>query len=122
MLTLFAPFDWRHLDGGLVKPDLLVIRRSDFDRHGPLAPSATPLLVIEILSPANPQYDQAVKRELYQRLAVPAYWIIDPDAPSVLELRLTDGAYRVEAEVSGDQQFMTDWPFPLQFHPADLIL
>ena len=121
-MVLAAPFDWRHPDGGLVEPDLLVIRRADADRKGPLGPSATPLLVVEILSPSNPQYDLAVKRALYQRLGVPAYWIIDPDRLSVLALRLTDGAYGVEAEVTGDEEYVTDWPFPVRFQPRDLAL
>lgn len=63
-VALAAPFDWCHPDGGVVQPDLVVIQRADFDRHGPLAPSATPLLVVEILSPSNRQYDLAMKRDL----------------------------------------------------------
>jgi Uma2 family endonuclease len=121
-LTLFAPFDWRHPDGGVVEPDLLVIRRADFDVDGPLAPTATPLLVIEILSPSRPQYDLALKRALYERLAVPAYWIVDPRRQSVLALRLADGAYEIEAEVTGDEEFVTDWPFPVRFFPRQLAL
>lgn len=119
-LTLAAPFDWRHPDGGLVEPDLLVMRRSDFDHHGPLPPSATPLLVVEILSPANRQYDLAMKRDLYERLEVPAYWVVDPDRPSLLALRWTDGAYRVEAEVFADDEFVTDRPFAVRLRPSDL--
>lgn len=121
-MTLVAPFDWHHADGGVVEPDLLVIRRSDFDADGPLSPSATPMLVVEILSPSNPQLDLAVKRALYERLGVPAYWIVDPKRLTLLALRLVDGAYAMDAEVSGDEQFVTDWPFPVQFCPADLIL
>ncbi len=119
-LTLAAPFDWRHPDGGLVEPDLLVIRRTDFDRHGPLAPSATPLLVVEILSPSNPQMDIAVKRALYERLGVPAYWIVDPDRPSVVALRLSEGAYAIEAEAAGSDEFVVGFPFPVRFLPGDL--
>lgn len=118
--ALVAPFDWRHPDGGLVEPDLLVIRRADADPKGPLPPSATPLLVVEILSPSNPQYDLAVKRALYERLGVPAYWVVDPDRPSLLALRWADGPYQVEAEVTGDDEFVTDWPFPLRLRPSDL--
>ena len=119
-LTLTAPFDWRHPDGGLVEPDLLVMRRSDFDRRGPLPPSATPLLVVEILSPSNPQYDLAVKRALYERLGVQAYWIVDPDRPSVTELRLVDGVYSVGVPAAGEDEFSTDWPFAVRFRPSQL--
>lgn len=121
-LTLFAPLDWRHPDGGVVEPDLVVMRIADFDRRGPLGPSATPLLLVEILPPSRPQYDRAVKRALYQRLGVPAYWIVDPKRLTVLALRLVDGAYATEAEVTGDEEFVTDWPFPLRFRPRQLDL
>ena len=119
-VVLAAPFDWRHPDGGVVEPDLLVIRRVDADVDGPLAPTATPMLLIEILSPSRPQYDLAVKRALYERLGVPAYWIVDPRRHSVLALRLTDGTYETEAEVTGDEEFVTDYPFPVRFCPDEL--
>jgi Uma2 family endonuclease len=120
-VSVYAPFDWRHSNGGVVEPDLLVIRRADVDPDGPLGPSATPLLLVEILSPSHRQYDLAVKRELYERLGVPAYWIIDPKTPSVLALRLTNGVYEVESNVSGDEEFATDWPFPVRFRPSQLL-
>jgi hypothetical protein len=44
-MALIAPFDWKLPDGGSVEPDLLVIRRRDFDPAGPLGPTAIPLLV-----------------------------------------------------------------------------
>ncbi len=118
--ALNAPFDWRLPDGGLVEPDLLVIRQADIDPKGPLHASATPLLVVEILSPSNPQLDLVVKRDLYEGLRVPAYWIVDPERPSVLALRLTGGVYSIEAEVAGDDEYATDWPFPVRFRPTDL--
>ncbi|MGH9123500.1 MAG: Uma2 family endonuclease, partial [Acidimicrobiales bacterium] len=85
MLTMLSPFDWRHPDGGVVQPDLLVMWKRDADRHGPLGPEATPLLVVEILSPSNRAYDRAMKREV--------------------------GVYDTEAEVSGEDEFSTDAPF-----------
>jgi Uma2 family endonuclease len=121
IMALFAPLDWRQPDGGVVEPDLLVLRRADFDIDGRfLADTATPLLLIEVLSPSRPQYDLAVKRALYERLGVPAYWIVDPRRHSVLALRLIEGAYEIEAEVTGDEEFVTDWPFPVRFRPNEL--
>src|SRR5699024_4927258 len=52
MLVLPAPYDWRVTETGeSFQPDVLVIRRSDFDPDGPLR--ATPLLVIEVVSPSG---------------------------------------------------------------------
>lgn len=115
-----APFDWKHPDGGLVEPDLLVMRLADVDPKGPLGPSATPLLVVEVLSPSCPLLDTALKRALYERLGVPAYWMVDPVEPSIVALRLAGGRYQVEAEVAGEEEFITEWPFPVRFRPAEL--
>jgi Uma2 family endonuclease len=51
---------------------------------------------------------------LYERLGVPAYWIVDPEGPSVVALRLVGGVYETEADVSGSDVFSADWPFPTQ--------
>ena len=48
-----------------------------------------PDLIAEILSrfqPAHTERDQFVKRELYARHGVPEYWILSPDAETVLVL------------------------------------
>jgi Uma2 family endonuclease len=66
--------------------------------------------------------DFDVDRPLYEHLGVPAYWIVDPRRSSVLALRLTDGAYEIEAEVTSDEEFVTDWPFPVRFCPRQLAL
>jgi Uma2 family endonuclease len=117
-MAIPAPYDWKLPDGGSVEPDVLVIRREDFDRTGPLHIGSVPLLLVEVLSPSNSAQDRLLKRELYERLGVPAYWIVDPLGLSLLALRLTDGRYEIEFE--GDGRFRTDWPFPVEFVVADL--
>ena len=117
-MAMVAPFDWKLPDGGSVQPDVMVIRREDFDPAGPLPASAVPLLVVEVLSPSNPAQDRMLKRDLYQRLAVPAYWIVDPSRPSLLALRRVEGRFEVEADTS--ETFRTDWPFPIQVIVAEL--
>ncbi len=119
-MVLIAPCDWNLPSGDSVEPDLLVIRRQDYIPSGHVPPSATPLLLVEILSPSNVNYDRLIKRALYESLGVPTYWIVDPEGPSILALRLDNGTYRVDAEVSGDQTFATDWPYPVELVPAAL--
>lgn len=119
-LVLAAPYDWKLPDSGSVQPDLVVVRRDDVDLDGPLPATALPLLVVEVLSPFNREHDRAVKRALYQSLGVPAYWIVDPVAPSLLALRLAAGRYEVESQVSGPSTFSTDWPFAIRVVPAEL--
>ena len=117
-MAMVAPFDWKLPDGGSVQPDVMMIRRTDFDPSGPLPASAVPLLVVEVLSPSNPAQDRTLKRELYERLGVPAYWIVDPYGPSLLSLRLRDGRFEIEFE--GRTTFRTDWPVAVEIRVAEL--
>ncbi len=119
-VVLPAPCDWYLPSGDSVEPDLLVIDRSDFQPAGAVPASATPLLVVEILSPSNANQDRLVKRALYESLGVPAYWIVDPLAPSLLALRLRDEKYQAEAEATGEEAYVTDWPYPVRVVPAEL--
>ena len=56
---------------------------------------APPLLVIEIVSPGELQRDRdyIAKRQQYQDLSIPEYWIIDPQAQNVLVLELVGTTY-----------------------------
>ena len=56
---------------------------------------APPILVMEIVSPGDLQRDRnyIAKRSQYQDLGIPAYWIIDPQAESLLVLELIDTTY-----------------------------
>ncbi|HUY98626.1 MAG TPA: Uma2 family endonuclease [Verrucomicrobiae bacterium] len=119
-MVLSAPYDWRLPDGGSVEPDIVVIQRVDFDPDGPLASSHVPMLVAEVLSPSNQDQDRSVKRHLYESLGVPAYWMVDPQGPSLIALRLRRGRYQPEAEVAGAEALVTDWPFSVRVVPAGL--
>ncbi len=119
-MAMIAPFDWKLRDGGSVQPDVMVIRRKDFDRDGPLPASAVPLLVVEILSHSNAAYDRMLKRDLYERLGVRSYWMVDPSDLSLLALRLIEGQRRYTVEDETNGTFRTDWPFPFTMALADL--
>jgi Uma2 family endonuclease len=121
-----SPFDWFHEDGGVVQPDLLVARPGDFDATGHLRQPAAPLLIVEVLSPSNRSFDLTLKYELYQRLGVPAYWIVDPEAPGIRAFRLREAGtpesrYEVDTEAGPGNELAKDWPFPVRIRPADLV-
>jgi Uma2 family endonuclease len=42
-----------------------------------------PDLIIEILSPSTAYYDMIEKKEIYEKLGVKEYWIVDPKKESV---------------------------------------
>jgi len=63
----------------LVQPDVYVLPLVHGRRPRAPAEVATPLLLIEVLSPSTAHVDRVVKRQRYQRLGV-EYWIVDLDA------------------------------------------
>lgn len=80
----------------LVRPDLAGWRRE----RVPERPTGTPIYVrpdwiCEIVSPTNARRDNVEKLELYRRYGVPHYWIVDPDAGTLVVYRLTPDGYLV---------------------------
>lgn len=79
-------------------PDLLVMTEIQRQRLRNL-PSAVledaPLLVVEIVSPENPEEDYRYKRSEYAALGIPEYWIIDPQALKVSISTLVSGFYEL---------------------------
>lgn len=115
--VLVAPFDVDAGPRSQVQPDVLVIPRDDTD--GPVPP---PLLAVEVLSPFNRGYDLVTKRNLYERALVPAYWIVEPDEPSVTVLELDgDGHYAEVARVAGSGIVSVAQPCEVRFSPVDLV-
>jgi Uma2 family endonuclease len=60
----------------VVQPDLLVV--CDRGKIGEAAILGAPEWAIEVLSPASESRDRREKRLLYERFAVPEYWIVSP--------------------------------------------
>jgi Uma2 family endonuclease len=73
----YAPLDALLSEFDIVVPDLVYIsnERSRYltskNLQGP------PDLVIEILSPSTKRRDQILKRDLYERVGVQEYWVVD---------------------------------------------
>lgn len=91
---LYAPVDVVLSNEDIVQPDLLFIHK---DRLAILTEKnvrGAPDLVIEILSPSNPEWDRENKRKLYEKYGVREYWIVDPDSQSIEILTLTDAGFQ----------------------------
>lgn len=52
-----------------------------------------PDLVAEVISPATARRDRLDKRDLYERVGVGHYWLLDPEALTLECYRLQGGAY-----------------------------
>jgi Uma2 family endonuclease len=74
-----APTDVELTETDVVQPDLVIVayaRREIITRRRILG---IPDLLVEVLSPSRPEYDLDLKLHLYERCAVPDYWIADPE-------------------------------------------
>ncbi len=82
-VVLDAPCDVYFSRYDIVQPDILFVA---YDRRGMIKEKyvqGPPDLVIEVLSPSEPERDREIKRKLYAHAGVLEYWIVDPEAKSV---------------------------------------
>jgi Uma2 family endonuclease len=96
-----APFDVRLPEKNeadesittVVQPDLSIIgNKSKIDDRGC---RGAPDLIIEIHSPGSAKHDLETKRDLYEKHAVPEYWIVFPNEKLIHIFRLNDsGRYQ----------------------------
>lgn len=77
LIPLAADLDLR--SGQLVQPDLFVGAMVEGREPIEWEEFGVPILVVEVLSPSTARHDRLTKRKLYQRVGVPAYWIVDLD-------------------------------------------
>ena len=88
--TVLVEIDWVVSRDTVVRPDVTAICGPEPAGHVERAPA----LVVEILSDATRDRDRIFKRDLYAAQGVRWYIILDPDAGTILPLRLTaDGEY-----------------------------
>ena len=116
--VLPAPFDWVVDDVTKFQPDVVVARRDDV---GDQRLEATPLLVVEVLSPSTHLADLTLKRTAYERARVPAYWIVDTDVPRLTALHMSEGRYIEAASVARAESYTADFPFPVVVVPDALV-
>ena len=95
-----APVDLQLSDHDIVQPDLVIVTQGRKHILTPTKIKGVPDLVIEIVSPTNPDHDLKTKRKLYEDSAIPEYWIVLPDEHQVLQLVLHEGRYQESLETS----------------------
>ena len=95
--TYCAPLDVTLGEKTVVQPDLLHVSSDQQDIVRERRIDGAPQLVVEILSPSNRRKDRLQKLQIYQRGAVPHYWIVDPDQRTLECFALHDGIYALVA-------------------------
>lgn len=91
--ALFAPFRLRLWPGKFREPDLVFLaNRRDPRRLEEYWSGAD--LVMEVISPDDPNRDLIEKRREYAQAGIAEYWIVDPRTETVLVLQLAQDVYQ----------------------------
>lgn len=98
-------------------PDLMVLQPEHLEvaRQAVLLDMVPPLFIAEVVSPGNKnsenhQRDYVWKRQQYEELGIPEYWIIDPHLDRVTVLVLVNGRY--ESLIYSASQQIVSCVFP----------
>lgn len=81
-----------------LQPDVLFIQAGRLGIVGEDSVEGAPDLIMEVLSPSNWLYDRRDKKEVYEEVGVPEYWIVDPRMGTIEVHVLEDNVYRLVNE------------------------
>ena len=98
-IAFVSPIDVILSDSEIVQPDAVVALRTQVSERGI---EGSPLLIVEVVSPARPALDREIKARRYAANGVPRYWLVDPLAQTVECFVLDAGVYVRTASASGD--------------------
>ncbi len=82
-VVFYAPLDVLLTANDVFQPDILFISNERREIRTAANIQGAPDLVVEILSPSTERHDRGRKQEIYGRLGVREYWIVDPQAETV---------------------------------------
>ncbi len=88
----FAPLRVRMRAGKYREPDIILVRDANDPRRQDRYWRGADL-VVEIVSPDNPERDTTEKRADYAEAGIPEYWIVDPEAETIAVLHLAGQHY-----------------------------
>ncbi len=106
-----APIDVTLSGTNVVQPDLIYIpgARSEIVEEARI--DGAPYLVVEVLSKWTRSKDRVMKRNIYERMQVPHYWVVDPEDEAIEAYALRDGAYVMRSSGLGEGEFVhPDFP------------
>lgn len=115
-----APLRLRLPSGRYREPDLLILRSAKDPRRGNAWWKGADL-VVEIVSPDDPERDYVTKRQEYAQAGIPEYWIVDPEHETITILHLKEESYS-EHDVVGRGAIATSVSFPDYAVAVDAVL
>ena len=99
----FAPLRLRIREGKFREPDLLLVRDAGDPRRGNDYWRGADL-VVEVVSPDDPERDTRVKRRDYAEAGIPEYWIVNPLDETITVLTLAGEEYAEHGVFSRGRQ------------------
>lgn len=102
---------WAAARQKVFEPDIMVFRS---DAPGPDLLRAAPLIVVEVTSPSTRAEDFGRKREIYAQGGAEWYWLVDPDADTILILRNQAGRFVQVQTYAAPGIHRVTRPFPVQ--------
>jgi Uma2 family endonuclease len=119
-LVLVAPLRLRLPSGRYREPDLLVLlSTNDARRSNRFWTGAD--LVVEVVSPDDPQRDLVQKRQEYAQAGIPEYWIVNPTTEQILVLHLQGTEYVEHGVFARSAQMTSVLLAGLQVAVADIL-
>ena len=99
---MISPLGVQLWSGKFRDPDIVFMAAEHADRLGEQYWRGTDL-VMEVVSPDDPQRDRVTKRREYAQAGIPEYWIVDPADASITVLSLRGSEYALHGKfVSGE--------------------
>ncbi|MDE0199361.1 MAG: Uma2 family endonuclease [Caldilineaceae bacterium] len=100
--VLLAPMRVQLWSGKFREPDILFMRSENDDRRSDRFWEGADL-VMEVVSPDDPERDKVTKRREYAQAGIPEYWIVDPTASSITVLTLQGQEYALHGEFGSSE-------------------
>jgi len=96
-----SPIDWKIDDTTVVQPDVALFCEKTANQYF----SKTPPIVVEVLSKATALKDVTTKFELYQKVGVKYYVIVEPESEVADIFRLESGKYQLVKKFTSQDSY-----------------
>jgi len=96
--VLISPIDVYLDEKNVFQPDIVVLLKegkAKVEEKGIFGP---PDVVVEILSPSTAYYDLIVKKEVYERVGVKEYWLLDPNRKTFEIYKNTEEGFKLSSQ------------------------
>lgn len=106
-LVLTSPIDVVLSEHTTVQPDVLVLLKEHLNRLQKKRIVGIPDLAVEVISPSSAAYDRLVKYNVYERMRVPEYWLVNIDEQTIEVFVLEADTYSSLGVFQGDQSLVS---------------